>query len=180
MLDLDTNKSYGVTSAILAWLVFFSFMATLLFSVVFFFSHTNSSNYEYFRGVHMSLGCLLIIVVGLRLAWWLKNPRIKAPKRMTENAYGWSRLSLLALYVSIFGVASTGVIHGGGMQLQVSLFGLFELPLYEIAAVDLTQYLHRLLLILNAAALLMYAVINLYYGKRYQLGYRRMLPGLHA
>ena len=80
MLDPDTKKSYGVTSAILAWLVFFSFAITFVVSVSWPLMNVGDPDRDFRRALHMTLGVFTFIFVSLRLLWWLKNPRPQAPK----------------------------------------------------------------------------------------------------
>lgn len=180
MLDRDTKKSYGVTSAILAWLVFFSFTAALLVAGYQQLAADSLSDGAGYRGLQMSLGLLSLLFVSLRLLWWLFNPRLKAPRKMTENAYGLSRLTLLLLYVSIFLLALSGLANSWAMGYELSWFGLFSLPPVAGLPPALTAYLHRALLFFNYAMLLIYGLVYLYHDRRYKVGIRRMLPGMHG
>ena len=180
MFDPDTKKSYGVTSAILAWLVLFSFLATFLVSVSFPLMNVGDPEREFRRSLHMTLGVIAVSFVFLRLLWWIKNPRPQAPRGMTENAYGLSRLTLLFLYLDIFGLGVSGFMNSWAMGYKVSMFGLFTLPVLDGWTVVFCGFLHSVFLFFNNLMLLSYIVINVYHAIRYKVGFRRMLPGMHV
>jgi cytochrome b561 len=116
----------------------------------------------------------------LRLIWWLKNQRLKAPEGMPENAYGLSRLTLLFLYIDMLGLGASGFMYSWAMAYEVSIFGLFTLPVLEGGTPALAGYLHSVFLFFNNIMLLTYLVVFVYHGLRYKVGFRRMLPGVHA
>ena len=180
MLDADTKKSYGVTSAVLAWLVFLSFTATFLVSVSWPLMNVGDPERDYRRALHMTLGVITFIFVGLRLLWWLKNPRPQAPNGMTENAYGLSRLTLLLLYIDVLGLGVTGFMNSWAMGYKVSMFGLFTLPVLDGWTVVFAGYMHSVFLFFNNIMLLLYLVINVYHALRYKVGFRRIFPGVHV
>jgi cytochrome b561 len=180
MLDPDTKKSYGVTSALLAWLVFFSFSITYAMSVSWPQLSAVDTNIDSNGALNITLGVFTSISVGLRLLWWLNNPRPQAPKGMSENSYGLSRMALLLLYISVFGMAVTGFIHSWSMSPNVSMFGLFTLPVLEVLTAPLIHYIYSVFMFFNAAMLVTYSMVFIYHALRYKVGLRRMLPGMHV
>ena len=180
MLDADTRESYGTTSALLAWLVFVSFTVTFLVSVSWPLMNVGDPDRDYRRALHMSLGVITFVCVSLRLLWWLKNPRPRAPRGMTENAYGLSRLTLLFLYIDILGLGITGFINSWAMGYQVSMFGLFTLPVLDGWTVAFAGYMHSVFLFFNNIMMLLYLLIFVYHALRYKVGFRRMFPGVQV
>ena len=180
MLDPDTKKSYGVTSAILAWLVFFSFTITFIVSVSWPLMNVGDPDRDFRRALHMTLGVITFIFVTLRLLWCAKNPRPQAPKGMTENAYGLSRLTLLFLYIDVLGLGISGFMNSWAMGYEVSMFGLFTLPVLEGWTVTFSGYAHSVFLFFNNVMMLTYLVVFVYHALRYKVGFRRMLPGMHV
>ncbi|MCP3907430.1 MAG: hypothetical protein GY712_05370 [Oceanicoccus sp.] len=180
MLDPDTKKTYGVTSAILAWLVFFSFTITLVISISWPLMNVVDPDRDFYRAMHMTLGVVSFVFVALRLLWWAKNPRPQAPKRMTENAYGLSRLTLLFLYISVLGLSVSGFMNSWAIGYEVSLFGLFTLPILEGWAMAFASSAHNIFVLFNYGMLLAYLMVFVYHALRYKVGFRRMIPGMHV
>ena len=184
MLDPDSQKSFGITSAILAWLVFFSFLATTLFMLLWQASDLTDAEYIHWRAMHMSAGLVVFILVTLRLIWWAVNPRQKAPKKIPTGVYGLSRLTLLLLYIGVFFVTLLGLINGWVLGYEVSFLGLIDLPsivlIAEFISAEQSRFVHSLSVKFFEGACLLYILVNAYIGWRYRVGYRRMIPGLHV
>jgi cytochrome b561 len=184
MLDFDTKKSFGITSAILAWLVFFSFLITAVFVLLWGVADVADPAAHYWRALHMSSGIVVLIFVTLRLLWWMVNPRQKAPKKIPAGAYGLSRLTLVLLYIEVFAVTLLGLINSWVLGYDVSFLGLFNVPvvdaLIQFVSVEQSRFLHNLSVMFFEGALLLYVLVNGYIGWRYRVGYRRMIPGMHV
>lgn len=180
MLDPDRRKSYGVTSALLAWFIVLSYVASVVMSAAWsrWVSGESASAYDY--AAHMSMGLVALVLVILRLLWWIKNQPPQAPRTMPEKAYALSRLTLLLMYLNVLQLALSGLLTGWATEQSGSVFGWLALPpATEDIALRLADA-HAISWLVNYAIVAVYTLVNLYLGFRYKVGYRRMLPGVHV
>ena len=179
MLDFDTKKTYGITSAILAWLVFFSMATSLVLALL--WMQTSSADPERLSQFNSQASATLItgLLVLLRLIWWLVNPTPDAPRKMPTGAYRLSRIVQLSLYLSVLAACVGSLCYGFATGHSINLFGLFLLQIPIDLNAALAETIHHYSLLCFAAVLALYCLVFLYHGRRYKMGLRRMLPGLH-
>lgn len=180
MLERDTVSGYGRTSVVLSWLVVISFIVTFAVSVSWPLMDVGDPERAFRRSLHMTLGVLASVVIMLRLLWWAANPKPNAPAGMTENAYGLSRVTTAFFYFDILGLCVSGFMNSWAMAYEVSMFGLFTLPVLEGWTVVFSGYLHSVFLFFNNIMMLVFLLVNVYHGLRYKVGFRRLLPGSQA
>jgi cytochrome b561 len=180
MLDPDRRKSYGVTSAILAWLIVFSYVACFFTSPEFdrLFSAAATGSSSPFLHVGFALIALLLVI--LRLIWWVKNQRPVAPKSMPEKVYKLSRFTLLLMYLNVLQLSLTGLLHAWVSGLAENLLGNGSLPVPDQELAIHLSSSHSLSWQINIVVLAIYILVNAFLGFRYRCGYRRMLPGVHV
>lgn len=180
MLDPDRKKSYGVTSALLAWFIVFNYMASLLASPLVARLIAADSADSYDSGMHITFGVVAFVLVLLRLLWWLKNDRPKAPKTMPEKAYAFSRLTLLLMYLNVLQLTVCGFLSAWAANTSTSIFAWLDLPALDPSIVGTVYSVYTYSLAVNVCILGVYILTNVYFGFRYKLGYRRLLPGVHV
>lgn len=181
MLDPDRRKSYGVTSALLAWFILVTYVAGYVTSASFkvLLSGGEPIN-DYDPGLHVSFGLAAFILVVLRLLWWIKNQPPMAPKKMSEAAYSLSRLTLLLMYLNVLQLTVCGFLSAWAMGVGSSVFALLALPVLAEETTAWMVQAHAISLLVNYAVLALYVLVNGFLAIRYKAGFRRMLPGVHV
>lgn len=180
MLDPDRRKSYGVTSALLAWFIVFNYLAGLLSSPAFSRWLSGGDIKGYNPEWHITFGVIAFVLVVLRLLWWIKNDRPKAPKTMPENAYAFSRFTLLLMYLNVLQLTVCGFLSAWALNSSSSIFAWLSLPALNTDVLEIAAVAHGYSLSVNTGIFAVYVIANLYFGFKYKLGYRRLLPGVHV
>jgi cytochrome b561 len=179
MLDPDRRKSYGVTSAILAWLIVFSYVACFVVSPAFTRLLGSEPVADYSGAAHTNLGLLALLLVIFRLLWWLKNQRPVAPKRMPEKAFSLSRFTLLLMYLNVLQLSVSGVLGGWSLGQLSGVLAMISWPAMDATLVEYASQAHLWGWQINVAVLAIYCLVNGYLAVRYKAGWRRLLPGVH-
>jgi cytochrome b561 len=179
MFDPDRRKSYGVTSAILAWLIVFSYVACFVVSPAFSRLLGSDPAANYSGDAHANLGLLTLLLVVLRLLWWIKNQRPVAPKKMPEKAFSLSRFTLLLMYLNVLQLSVSGLLGGWSMGQLKGVLAMVSWPEMDAAVVEYASQTHLWGWQINAAVIAIYCLLNGYLAVRYKAGWRRMLPGVH-
>ena len=177
MLEKDNENGYGRTTVVLSWLVVICFLTTFVISVSWPTMDVSDPERGYRRLLHMTWGVVTFVVIILRLIWWSMNRQPNPPAGMPANAFGLSRTIVFFFYLDILGLTITGFLNSWAMGYQVSMFGLFTLPILPSVTVAAAGYFHSVFLFFNNFMMISFLAVNIYHAIRYKTGFRRMLPG---
>ncbi|MES9862926.1 MAG: cytochrome b [Candidatus Thiodiazotropha sp. LLP2] len=166
----NSENSYGVVAKGFHWLLFLM----LSFSIVagnFLTSMPKGTEKLQAAGMHKSFGAVLMMLIMLRLLWRLINVTPKLPDGTTAvesllaNGMHW------ALYALMFAQPLSGILMSQAGGYPVSLFGLFEFPLFleqSKGAAEFFRAMHGTVWILLVVAVMGHvgAALNHHYIKK--------------
>lgn len=131
------------------------------------------------RGIHSTLGLIVVILVSLRLWWWLRGPHPRPPAGLPESSYAFNRAILVALLLTFAVTGLIGFPYAWADGQEISLFGL-HLPRLVGTSRELRGslgYLHSALAFYYLMLFGIWLVFGCYQQVRYKSGMLRLLPG---
>ena len=162
----------------LGWFLAVSFL--LLFWNIYQLPRMPLDQREFLRVLHDSLGLLVIVLAALRLFWFVKGPRPKAPPGLPENSFALNRAILVTLMATFAVTGLVGCFYAWGeYHREIVLFGLNVpglLPDGEGLRTSM-GYAHSALAFYYLMLFTVWLVVGLYQHFRYRAGLMRLLPG---
>lgn len=124
----NTGNDYGLIAILLHWLVAIAIFG--LFGMGLWMTGLDYYDPWYQRApdLHKGIGVLLLIVIGLRLAWRLGNPVPRAEATSSQMERRLARFAHGLLYLLPFAVMIAGYLISTADGRPIDVFGLFEIP----------------------------------------------------
>lgn len=125
----NTANSYGVVAKGFHWLLFLM----LTFSIVagnFLASMPKGAEKLEAAGMHKSFGAVILMLIMLRLVWRLINVVPRLPAETTAGEAFVAKAMHWGLYALMFAQPLAGIMMSQAAGYPVSLFGLFEFPVF--------------------------------------------------
>jgi cytochrome b561 len=124
----NTADDYGLIAILLHWLLAVTIVA--LFSFGLWMTGLDYYDPWYRRApeLHKSIGVLLFVAMGLRLAWRVGNP---VPRALPGHSPAQRRLAAVShrlLYLLPFAVMIAGYLISTADGRPITVFGLFKIP----------------------------------------------------
>ena len=119
----NTADRYGLIAILLHWLLAVTILALFGFGLWMTGLDYYDPWYRRAPDLHKSVGVLLFILMGLRLAWRVGNPVPRAPPRQRRLAAASHRL----LYLLLFAVMIAGYLISTADGRPITVFGLFKI-----------------------------------------------------
>jgi len=166
----NNKERYGLVAVVLHWLVAITVIG--LFILGWWMTSLTLYDRWYVTApyIHKSIGLLLFVVIAVRLAWRLLNPRPEPLPTHSRFERAAARLMHVALYLLLFAVMIAGYLMTTADGRSITSFGLFSIPA-TITSIpnqeDFAGEIHEVLAIilmaltaLHAAAALKHHVID--------------------
>lgn len=124
----NTQDSYGLIAIALHWLVALAVFG--LFGLGLWMTGLDYYNPWYHRApeLHKALGVLLFLILVLRLAWRILNPRPRPEPSLLPWERRASAVAHALLYVLPFAVTLAGYLIPTADGRPIDVFGLFAVP----------------------------------------------------
>lgn len=123
----NTASSYGSVSKLLHWGMAIIIIGLLIVGMIMVDMPTSPDRFKIY-GFHKAFGILVLVLVGLRLAWKYYNVFPVLPESMTAWEKYLARAGHATLYFLMFAMPLSGWAMSSAAGLPVSFFGLFILP----------------------------------------------------
>lgn len=171
----------GTQDKFAKWLgCFLAVIFLLLFWNVYQLPRTPLDQREFLRVLHDSLGLLVVLLAALRLFWFAKGPRPKAPLGLPEKSFALNRAILITLMVTFTVTGLVGWFYAWGeYHREIVLFGI-NVPGLLPDGEGLRTFMGYAHSALAFYYLMLFAVwlgVGLYQHFRYRAGLMRLLPG---
>ena len=155
----NTSRDYGLVSILLHWLIAVAVFGLFGLGLWMVGLDYYSAWYRKAPDLHKGIGVLLFMLMLLRLAWKLFNPR-PAPLQNHGSAVRlFTRLGHGLLYLGLFAVMLSGYLISTAKGRPIEVFGWFEVPALVTSIprqADVAGLLHEYL----AWALVILAVLH--------------------
>ncbi|CDL85050.1 cytochrome b [Xenorhabdus szentirmaii] len=128
MLLKNTSTEFGHISILIHWLVALAVYG--MFGLGLWMVTLGYYDTWYHRApeLHKSIGCLLFIIMVIRVVWRLISP---PPKPLASHSYFiriMSRLMQFTLYIVLFGILCSGYLISTAEGQPIYVFGWVEIP----------------------------------------------------
>ena len=135
----NTTSTYGAVAKGFHWLLFLM----LTFSIVmgnFLASMPKGAEKLQAAGMHKSFGAVLLMLILFRFVWRLLNETPRLPDETTAGEAFMAKAMHWGLYVLMFAQPLSGIMMSQAAGFPVSLFGLFEFPMFLDKDPSLAQF----------------------------------------
>ena len=142
--------------------------------------HAGTPARELLAQTHYSTGLVLLLLVSVRLAIWLRTPRAARPATVPAAADALAGHCNLAFYLTAFAFAITGPAQAWSEGHEVNWYGLFKVPSLLEASYRsqvLFGYLHSFMGFWILYLTVFSISVGIYQRLRYGAPLLRMLPG---
>lgn len=166
-------------STILGWVLFVTF--AVLFWNIITMPRTPLDQREFLHAMHYSVGVLVFLLAGLKVAWWLAD-RPEPPPGLPAVSFAFNRAVLLALMLVFVAEGLIGFGYAWGTGHAVSLFGVpvpALLPKSEPTRMAM-GYFHSALGFYYLMLFAIWLAFGIYQHLRYRVGLKRLWPGVHV
>jgi len=177
MTDITAPGRQSRPATIIGWLMFLAFFA--LFWNIIMLPRTALDQREVLRGVHDSLGLVVIVLAALRLWLMIRWPAPQAPDGLPAASFNFNRTLLVALYLVFAANGLIGFFYAWAEGREVVTFGM-QLPRLVAKSESLrmtTGYLHSALGFYYMMLFSIWVAYGIYQHIRYRAGLLRLLPG---
>lgn len=174
--EMQPGRQDGIATA-LGWAIFVVFLV-LLVNIIW-LPRTAIDQRQGLQMYHDSLGFLLLALVLVRLAWWLRAPAPRPPAGLPPASFNFNRALLLALFLTFAAEGLIGPLYAWAEGRNVGFFGAY-LPRLTAPSEGLrmaTGYLHSSLAFYYLMLGSLWLCFTAYQHFRYRVGLRRMWPG---
>lgn len=149
----NSGEKYGLVAKVFHWVLAVYLAGMFVFGKYLASMTVGFSNLHLFNW-HKVFGLIALTLIVLRLGWRFVSP---PPPTLAEGSKPWelklARFTHVMLYVLMLGIPMTGWIASSAAAIDISLFGLFNVPLIAPPSErleDLFFGIHRLLGLLLA------------------------------
>lgn len=139
----NSASQYGAVAKSFHWLLFLM----LTFSVIagnFLASLPKGAEKMQAAGMHKSFGVVILTLVILRLVWRLINETPRLPDATTPREAFAAKAMHWGLYVLMFAQPLSGIMMTQSAGFPVSIFGLFEFPVFLAKDPELAKTFHSI------------------------------------
>jgi cytochrome b561 len=164
-------------ATLLGWALFISFFA--LFWNIILLPRTALDQRDFLRGIHDSLGLIVILLAGLRLLAATRWPAPQAPRNLPAASFSFNRITLIAIYITLAVNGLVGFLYAWAEGRDVVVFGLVVPQLVQSGESlrMTTGYLHSSLGFYYMMLFTIWIAYGMYQHFRYRVGLLRLLPG---
>ena len=164
-------------ATLLGWALFLSFFA--LFWNIILLPRTALDQRDFLRGIHDTLGLIVIVLAILRLVLATRWPAPRPPANLPAASFSFNRVILIALYVTFAVNGIVGFLYAWAEGRDVVTFGVVVPRLVESSESlrMTTGYLHSSLGFFYMMLFTIWIAYGLYQHFRYRVGLLRLLPG---
>ncbi len=123
----NTAFSYGIVAKSFHWVM--ALMILGLLAVGFYMAGLDGTPDKFkLYNLHKSTGCLVLILVCVRLMWKMVNVAPVLPPSLHRLEKFLAHMGHLALYALMFAMPMSGLLMSQASGFPVSVFGLFIMP----------------------------------------------------
>lgn len=164
-------------ATLLGWAIFLAFFA--LFWNIILLPRTALDQREFLRGIHDTLGLIVLVLAGLRVFLAMRWPAPRAPGNLPPASFNFNRVMLIAIYLTFAVNGIVGFVYAWAEGRDVVTFGIVLPRLLEKSESlrMTTGYLHSSLGFYYMMLFSIWIAYGLYQHFRYRAGLMRLLPG---
>ena len=137
----NTVNTYGIVAKSFHWVLFLMLTVSIIAGNLL-ASLPKGAEKLQAAGMHKSFGAIILMLILMRFFWKLINETPALPKDTTAKEAVMAKGMHWLLYVLMFAQPLSGIMMSQAAGFPVSIFGLFEFPVFLGEDSELAKFFH--------------------------------------
>jgi cytochrome b561 len=138
----NSHNNYGAVSRTLHWLIALSIIGLMAVGLYMEDMPRDHAQLGTIYNLHKASGSLVLCLVIIRVLWLAYSPAPALPAALSERDMKLAKFVKRMMYTLMFIVPAAGILMSTYAGKVISIYNLFELPLFVEANKDMAKIFH--------------------------------------